>query len=191
MLLNVLFFIFAFIVVGCSLMVILTKNPVQCALFLVITFIACAGVWLLAGAEFLALVLILVYVGAVMTMFLFVVMMISIEQGNNLKNKLWKYFLLSMLMVGAMAYCMYLGIKETKLVGRTVLDREIIDNISAVGMKLYTEFGYSFVIAGILLLTAIVASIALIYRNPQNRKVQDIKKQMQTNKSDRLKLVDL
>ncbi len=191
MLLNYLFFIFASITVGCSLMMILTKNPVKCALFLVVTFISSAGVWLLAGAEFLALVLILVYVGAVMTMFLFVVMMINIDQVESFKPKIWRYFLVSMTMIGGIAYCMYLAIKETQLVGRTVLDREVIDNVSAIGMKLYTEFGYSFVISGILLLTAIVASIALVYRAPQNRKVQNVKEQMQTKKSDRLKLIDL
>lgn len=190
MLLKYIFFIFSTITVISSLMMIITKNAVQCALFMVVAFISAAGSWLLAGAEFLALILVLVYVGAVMTLFLFVVMMLRIDT-EPLKPKLWKYFVVTMLLIGGLSYCMYLALEETHLLGKTVFDQELIDNVSAVGMTLYTKFGYSFIVSGILLLTAIVASIALVHRSPRHRKVQNIRKQMKTTKEERLKLLNL
>jgi NADH-quinone oxidoreductase subunit J len=190
MLLKYLFFIFSSVTVFSSLLMILTKNPVKCALYMVVAFIASSGTWLLAGAEFLALILILVYVGAVMTLFLFVVMMLHVNV-DKFKPEIWKYFLIVMILIAGLSYCMYLSINSTHLIGKTVLDREIIDNVSAIGMTLYTNFGYSFVIAGVLLLSAIVASIALAHRKPRNRKIQNVSKQLQTKKEDRLKLLDL
>jgi NADH-quinone oxidoreductase subunit J len=190
MLIKYIFFIFAGITVSSALMMILSKNTVKCALFMVVAFIASAGSWLLAGAEFLALILILVYVGAVMTLFLFVVMMLNVNT-NSFKTNLWKYYIVTMVLISGLCYCMYIAIDGTHLIGRTVLDKEIIDNISAIGMTLYTKFGYSFIISGILLLVAIVASIALVHRSPQHRKTQDVRRQMLTKKDDRLRLLDL
>ncbi len=169
---------------------IVSSNPVRSALYLVFAFMSSAGLWLLAGAEFLALILILVYVGAVMTLFLFVVMMLKIEQ-DLAKKKLWLYFIVSMFIVGVIAFCMQLALQQSALTGRTIFDKEIIDNISAIGMVLYTTYGYSFVVAGALLLVAIISSIALVNRPPQMVKTQNIREQIQTKKEDRIRLVDL
>ena len=190
MLQQYLFYIFSTIAIFSGGMMIVSGNPVRCALYLIFSFMASAGLWLLAGAEFLALILILVYVGAVMTLFLFVVMMLQIKKELD-KQNLWVYFFVSMLIIGIIAYCMQLALQNSFLTGRTIFDREIIDNISAIGMVLYTTYGYPFVIAGALLLVAIISTITLVNRPAQDTKIQNIRKQMQTKKQDRIRLVDI
>lgn len=185
---QIIFYIFSAITLAASFMVIITHDPVKSALSLILAFLASSGLWLLAGAEFLALVLILVYVGAVMTLFLFVVMMIKIEK-KQLKTNIWQYAMFSFVLVSIMAYCMYLGIKQAGLTGRNIFDREIIDNISAIGNTLYTDFALSFIVSGILLLCAIIGSIAIVHRQVRDRKSQDMQEQLQTKKSDRIRLV--
>jgi len=187
---QTLFYIFATAVITSSIFVILLRNPVQCALCLVFSFIASAGLWLLAGAEFLALVLILVYVGAVMTLFLFVIMMLSTNRVL-LKTQLWKYFLVALVLIGVLAYCMHLAIENTLMVDKVIQGLHSMDNIKSIGLVLYTEYGYLFVIAGLLLLVAIVASVTLVHRPPRNAKAQNIRAQIQVESTSRVRLVDV
>lgn len=185
---HIIFGFVAFVICVSSVLVILSKNPVRSALFLVLSFIGSAVLWLMSGSEFLALILIVVYVGAVMTLFLFVIMMLDIDR-IFFKPKLFKYFgvgiILGTLVLGTLFFLV------------TVLPSSLYDsmtqtnNIEAIGQLLYTDYAYPFVIAGVLLLIAIIASVALVHRAPRNVKTQHPPSQMQVRKDERVRLVDV
>ncbi len=191
-----IFYLFSLIAIGSSLMMISVKNPVKAALWLVLTFIAVAGIWILAGAEFLGLVLILVYVGAVMILFLFVVMMLDINIAV-IKEGFTKYLPIGVVASVAIFALMYLvlgpdrfGIEQFPPPPPTPAG---FSNTEAIGVPLYTEHVYAFILAAVLLLVAIVAAITLTLR-PQRTsgsKYQDIDKQVKTQSSDRFTMVKM
>lgn len=201
---HIIFYIFALIAVGSSVMVISQNNPVRCVLFLVLTFFASAVLWLEAEAEFLSLILILVYVGAVMTLFLFVVMMLNIDV-ESMKGHFIRYlpiglilvaFLTGLLMVAAPAdlfKAKSASSTSTQLVAQQAdsANKVAISNTESLGLVLYTDYLFAFELAAVILLVAIVAAITLAHRGAARSKRQDIVKQLMTRKEDRVQLVQM
>lgn len=192
--LEFIFYLLAGIAVLSGLKMITVKNPVQAAMWLVLGFIATAGVWITAGAEFLGLVLILVYVGALMVLFLFVVMMIDINMAK-VKEKFTAYLPLGILTAVAIFAIMYLvlgpnrfGLEHMPAPAALTAD---FSNTKAIAIPLYTEHAYAFILAGVLLLLGIIAAITLaLRRRPLNTVLyQDIDKQIKTKAKDRFKMV--
>jgi NADH-quinone oxidoreductase subunit J len=189
----IIFYVLSAILVGSSLAVITARNPVNAAMFLVLSFFTAAGVWLLAQAEFLAIVLILVYVGAVMVLFLFVVMMLDIN-FDRLRQGFWSYLplgsLIGILMILEMAIVLggqYFQVFDTPL------PPELADssNTKDLGVMLYTEYTYPDQIAAAILLVAIIAAVVLTYRGRKDSKKQNISDQVAVKASDRLRIVKM
>lgn len=193
-LLHFIFYIFSAIAVTSGLMVVATKNPVHSVLFLVMTFFAMAGVWIILHAEFLALILVLVYVGAVMTLFLFVLMMLNIDHAGK-REGFVRYlpFAVIIVLMAVGLIIMVVGPAQFGLAQVTNPAPFPADysNTADLGSVLYTHYAYPFEISAVLLLTAIVAAISLSHRPPKNRKVQNIAQQIAVNPRDRLKLINM
>jgi NADH-quinone oxidoreductase subunit J len=189
---DIVFYIFATILVASALGVITVRNPVYSALLLVLAFVTCAGLWLLLEAEFLAITLVLVYVGAVMVLFLFVVMMLDINL-DQLREGFWKWFplgaVVAFIMVGEMTMVLmgkYFGPEEMPIPNPQDAD---YSNTRELGRLIYTEYAYAFELAAVLLLVAMVAAIALTLRHREDKKSTNPSKQIQVKKEDRLRIV--
>lgn len=187
------FYLFAAITVFAAIRVITIRNPVHAALFLVLTFVSSAALWILLQAEFLGLTLILVYVGAVMVLFLFVVMMLDINVAT-LRAGFIRYLpvgiVVAVLMAGQMIYVLSGDIFSSK----SELETAAADhsNAEALGELIYTKHLYSFEIAAAILLIAIVAAIALTLRKKRgDTKYQTPSEQVKVRKSDRLRVVKM
>jgi NADH-quinone oxidoreductase subunit J len=189
---QVLFYTFSGLVLFAATMVITVKNPVHAALCLVLAFFSSSGLWLLLEAEFLAITLVLVYVGAVMVLFLFVVMMLDINVAE-LREGFARYVPVAALVAAAM-----LGLLST-IVGhanfginfgqRVVAHASDYSNTKALGMSMYTDFIWPFEIASVILLVAIVAAITLTLRKSRQVKSANPSKQVAVKRSDRVRLV--
>jgi NADH-quinone oxidoreductase subunit J len=188
------FYAFALILVGAALRVITARNPVHAALFLVLAFVTAAGLWMLLEAEFLAITLVLVYVGAVMVLFLFVVMMLDINI-DRLREGYWDYLVPALVVAGIM-----LAEMTVLLVGRQLrlegtpapLPKvEAYSNTKELGRVIYTQYVYPFEIAAVILLVAIVAAIALTLRRRKDSKYQDPARQVVVRRADRVRLVSM
>ncbi|MCP5427207.1 MAG: NADH-quinone oxidoreductase subunit J [Chromatiaceae bacterium] len=181
------FYVFAAILVFAATMVITRKNPVHSALFLVLAFFTSAAIWLLAEAEFLAIVLVLVYVGAVMVLFLFVVMMLDIDIAT-MRAGFVKNLPLAILIAIAMVIEIFLVIGS----GSFSLDQFAAplplpadyNNTASLGNILYTEYMYPFEVAAVILLVAIIAAIGLTMRKRPESKYQDPSKQVRVKKGE-------
>jgi NADH-quinone oxidoreductase subunit J len=194
MIVNVLFYAFGVILVATALGVITARNPVHCALFLVAAFLNSAVIWLLLEAEFLAVTLIVVYVGAVMVLWLFVVMMLDIDV-SRLRQGFTRYAPLGALIalivvaqIGLVVWVRNLGLgelpgPEPKPAGYS--------NTAELGQLLYTQYLYPFEIAAVILLVAIVAAITLTLRQRPGQKVQDISAQVAVRAKDRVRVVKM
>lgn len=194
MIVNVLFYVFGAILVLAALGVITARNPVHCALFLVFAFLNSAVIWLLLEAEFLAITLIVVYVGAVMVLWLFVVMMMDIDV-EKLRQGFTRYAPLGALIalivvaqIGVVVWVRRLGLAEIPL--RTPKPAGY-SNTAELGQVLYTRFLYPFEIAAVILLVAIVAAITLTMRRRAGQKVQDIAAQVAVRAQDRVRIVKM
>ena len=195
MIVNVLFYVFGAILVLTALGVITARNPVHCALFLVAAFLNSAVIWLLLQAEFLALTLIVVYVGAVMVLWLFVVMMLDVDV-EKLRQGFTRYAPLGALIalivaaqIGLVVYVRKLGLDD---MAAAVVDRPAeYSNTQELGHLLYTQYLYPFEIAAVILLVAIVAAITLTMRDRPGQKVQDIGKQVAVRAKDRVRIVKM
>ena len=191
-----IFYLLSAIAVVSALMMISVRNPVKAALWLVLTFISVAGVWIIAQAEFLGLVLILVYVGAVMVLFLFVVMMLDINLAV-LKEGFTKYLPLGVVAGVAIFALMYLVLGPDHFGLEQVAPPQAVSaqfsNTEAIGVPLYTTHAYAFILAAVLLLVGIVAAITLTLRRRPTSEVlyQDIDKQVKTMANDRFKMVQM
>lgn len=181
----------AFMVIASGLAMILLRNPVHSALCLVLAFVASAVLWLLLEAEFLALILIFVYVGAVMTLFLFVVMMLNL-QPERLKKHFVPYFLVAAALVGAMLFLMLMVISPEQF-GAMMPTHETANysNIKALGAVLYTDYVYPLELAAVLLLVAMVSAVSLSHTRKTTNKTQRIDQQVKTQAADRLKIVSM
>ena len=192
MITTLLFYTFSLILVLSALGVIASRNLVHSALFLVLAFVQSAMLWLLIEVEFLAVVLVLVYVGAVMVLFLFVVMMLDV-QSESLKDDFNRYLpmglLLSSVIVIEIVHVVGFRSRDVISVLLPQSKPESYSNTQALGGLLYTEHVYAFELAGVILLLAIVAAISLTMRRRPGLKVQNISKQVQVKREDRVRLV--
>lgn len=190
----ILFYFFSAVLMGAALGVIFSRNPVHAVMFLVLAFFQSAVLWLLAEAEFLAIVLVLVYVGAVMVLFLFVVMMLDINV-ERVTGGFAKYLPLGILVAGLMVTELALIIwgqgSGANLSGGFVAMPEGYSNTEALGAVLYTEHVYAFEIAAVILLLAIVAAITLTMRKRPGLKQQDIANQVAVRAEDRVRIVKM
>jgi NADH-quinone oxidoreductase subunit J len=194
MLVAILFWSFSAVLVGAALGVILSRNPVHAALYLVLCFFNAAVLWLLIEAEFLAIVLVLVYVGAVMVLFLFVVMMLDInveELRRGFARNAPLGALVALIMVVELAYVLWVRHLDVELPGAAVAAEEGVSNTAEIGAVLYTQYVYPFQLAAVVLLIAIVAAITLTMRRRPGLKVQDISRQVSVRASDRVRLVNM
>ncbi len=192
MIAEILFYTFAAILIAAALGVITARNPVHSALFLVLAFVQSAALWLLIEAEFLAIVLVLVYVGAVMVLFLFVVMMldVNVEQiREGFTRYVWIGAVVAAILVAEIANVIWF--KSSGLDFLTVPASLPADysNTKALGSVLYTQYAYAFEIAAVILLLAIVAAISLTMRKRPGLKVQNISAQVAVRREDRVRLV--
>lgn len=185
---QVIFYGFAAILLFAATMVITVSNPVKAALFLVLAFFTSAAIWLMLHAEFLAISLVLVYVGAVLVLFLFVVMMLDIDLAP-LKEGFTRYLPLGILVAALIVVEMTTVLNAPQF---DVLPAEAGDdsNTRVLGRLLYTVYVYPFEIASVILTVAIVAAITLTLREHQ-RKLQDVGKQVAVRREDRVRLVNL
>ncbi len=189
------FYIFAAILVFAATMVITRRNPVHSALFLVLAFFTSAGIWLLAEAEFLAIVLVLVYVGAVMVLFLFVVMMLDIDVAT-MRAGFVRNMPLALLVAAAMALEIFLvigsGDFSVEQMAGPVAHGADYNNTAELGSVLYTTYMYPFELAAVILLVAIIAAIGLTLRKRPETKYQDPGKQVKIKKGpDRIRVVKM
>src|SRR5262245_27170369 len=193
-LVSILFYAFATVLVASALGVIISRNPVHAALSLVLCFVTSAAIWLLIEAEFLAVVLVLVYVGAVMVLFLFVVMMLDINT-EELRSGFTRYAWLGWITAGVVI-AEIAGVVTTKALGLDVTKGAAplpadYSNTTELGTVLYTKYAYPFELAAVLLLVAIVAAIALTMRKRPGHKVQDIHAQTMARAKDRVRIVKM
>jgi len=195
MIVPVLFYVFAAVLVIAALGVITARNPVHCALFLVFAFFNSAVIWLLLEAEFLAIVLMLVYVGAVMVLFLFVVMMLDVNIAA-LREGFTRYAPLGLLVaalvvveIGSVVWVKSLGGAAPEAAASVAV--EGYSNTRALGELLYTKYLYPFELAAVLLLVAIVAAIALTMRHRVGMKAQDVAGQVAVRAKDRVRIVKM
>ncbi|HLX02096.1 MAG TPA: NADH-quinone oxidoreductase subunit J [Trinickia sp.] len=196
---TVLFYIFAALLTVSGLKVITSRNPVAAALFLVLAFFNAAAIWMLLQAEFLAILLVLVYVGAVMVLFLFVVMMLDINL--DILRKDFRRFVPMATVVGAII------VIETALIlwhgyGATVTPvhdlatsvagaTSAMPNTRLIGRVIYTDYIFPFEIAGLVLLVAIFAAVALTARQGKDSKRQRVSQQVKVRREDRVRLVKM
>jgi NADH-quinone oxidoreductase subunit J len=192
---EILFYFFSLVLVGAAVGVITARNPVHCALFLVLAFFNSAVIWLLMEAEFLAIVLMLVYVGAVMVLFLFVVMMLDVNIAA-LREGFTRYAPLGLLVaalvvveIGSVVWVKSLGGAAPEATASVAV--EGYSNTRALGELLYTKYLYPFELAAVLLLVAIVAAIALTMRHRVGMKAQDIAGQVSVRAKDRIRVVKM
>lgn len=189
---QIVFYVFAAVLVFAATMVITQRNPVKAALFLVLAFFSAAGLWLLLQAEFLAITLVLVYVGAVMVLFLFVVMMLDINLVR-LREGFGEYLpiggIVAVLLVLEMA--LILSAAELQAMPEPPPHPADYSNTRALGQLLYTRYVYPFEIAAGILLVAIVAAIALTMRRRKDSKYQDPGQQIAVNRKDRIRIVKM
>jgi len=189
-----LFYVFAAILVFSASRVITVRNPVFAAMFLVLTFFTCAGIWLLLEAEFLAITLVLVYVGAVMVLFLFVVMMldINVEPGREgFVSYLPVGLLVGAIMLIEMIFLITQRYFKSENFPAPERAAEDVSNTKELGKLLYSENLFQFEIAAIILLVAIVAAIALTMRRRPDTKYQKPSVQIGTSKAERLRIVQM
>jgi len=191
---TVIFYAFAAILVFAALRVITSRNPVHSALWLVLSFFSAAGVWMLLGAEFLAIVLVLVYVGAVMVLFLFVVMMLDVN-FDKLRERFRSY-----IPVGATVGILVLVEMALVLIGGYLAPGSAplpapapanYSNTRALGLQIYTDYAYPLEIAAVLLLVAIIAAIALTHRERRESKYQNPSEQVRVRAGDRLRVLKM
>ena len=187
----VVFYFFAAILLIAGMRVITARNPVHAALALVLAFFTAAGLWILLEAEFLAITLVLVYVGAVMVLFLFVVMMLDINI-EQIRQRFWDYLPIAALVAGLMVVQMIL-VLGGETFGLTAPKPKPADysNTKELGRLLYTDYVYPFELAAVILLVAIVAAIALTLRRRQGLKWVDPGKQVKVKREGRIRMVNL
>ena len=191
---SILFYSFSLVLLGAACGVVFSKNPIHSIMFLVLTFFQAAILWLMAEAEFLAIVLVLVYVGAVMVLFLFVVMMLEVDV-EAAKRGLTRYAPLGVGLALIMAFelinVIWLRGQMANVDSGFKPNPEGYSNTEALGAVLYTEHVYAFEIAAVILLLAIIAAITLTMRRRPGLKVQNIAKQVAVRAKDRIRVVKM
>lgn len=186
------FFFLSAILIAASLRVITARNPVHAALHLILAFFTCGGIWALLQAEFLAIAIILVYVGAVMVLFLFVVMMLDINI-DRVREGFWNYLplgaMLGILMVVEMG--LVLGSKYLQVPLADAVVPAGVSNTKSIGALMFSEYVYPFELASIVLLVGMIAAIVLTYRGPKKSKYTNPNKQVFVKASDRVRVLQM
>ena len=194
MFVQIVFYVLSAVLVGAAVMVITARNPVHAALFLVLAFFTSAGIWLLLEAEFLAIILVLVYVGAVMVLFLFVVMMLDINLAP-LREGFIRYLPVgvAVAVIVVVELALVIGVSDFGLesMPRPPAPGPEYSNTAELGVLLYTVYVYPFEIAAAVLLVAIVAAIALTMRRRAGVKTQDPSRQVEVRREDRIRIVQM
>lgn len=189
---TALFYVFAAILVLAATQVITARSPVHAALFLVLAFFTAAGIWLLLKAEFLAIVLVLVYVGAVMVLFMFVVMMLDINV-DKLRAGFWSHFplaaLVGVVIVLEMSAVLWRGFLRPD--NHVPAASANIGNTKVLGVAIFTQYQLAFEVAAAILLLAIVAAVALTLRRRKDTKYFDPAKAVKVKSSDRIRIVSM
>jgi NADH-quinone oxidoreductase subunit J len=187
------FYFLSAILVFASLRVVTSRNPVHAALYLVLAFFTASGVWMLLQAEFLAISLVLIYVGAVMVLFLFVVMMLDINI-DRLREGFWSYLplgaIIALLMVAEMALVLggsYLNLFENAVPQTAAGD----SNVQAIGRLMFTDYVYPFELASVILLVGIVAAVALTLRDKRKTKSVSPSQQVFVKVKDRIRVLQM
>jgi NADH-quinone oxidoreductase subunit J len=191
----IFFWLFAFVCIASAVMVIAARNPVHSVLFLILAFVNAAGLFMLMGAEFLAMILIVVYVGAVAVLFLFVVMMLDVDFAE-LRQGILSYLPIGAL-VGALLLTELLVVVGAWVIGPDVGKAIVspipaaadINNTQAIGLVLYTRYVYFFEAAGLILLVAMVGAIVLTLQHKPNVKRQNIAAQVARDKASAIEVV--
>ena len=187
------FWVFALVLVGAAIGVITTRNPVQAALFLVLAFFNSAIIWMLMEAEFLAITLVLVYVGAVMVLFLFVVMMLDINL-LSIREGFSRHLPVGATIVGSVVVLMVLMIRgqwPDSDYPQPLAKPADYSNTEQLGLAMYTDYLFQFEVAAVILLVAIIAAIALTMRRRPDTKYQRPAEQVTVKKEDRLRVVSV
>ena len=201
---TALFFVFSAVLLFAGFRVITARNPVHAALYLVLAFFQASMVWMLLQAEFLSIVLVLVYVGAVMVLFLFVIMMLDINV-DQLRQGFWRYFPLAALVgvfivlemaavlmqafqIGGQTAAAQVGGQLTTPAAHALA---VMPNTQALGVVLYTQYLYPVEIAAVILLVAIIAAIALTLRRRKDTKAQRVADQLAVRRNDRVRIVQI
>jgi NADH-quinone oxidoreductase subunit J len=192
---SIFFYTFAAVLLFAALKVITSRNPVHSALYLVLCFFQASAIWILLQAEFLAIALILVYVGAVMVLFLFVVMMLDINI-EAMRKGFWSHFPLAAsigaLLALELASVVLGGFRLTQAPVAPAMPEGVqYSNTKELGIVLYTEYLYPLEIAAVILLVAIVAAIALTLRERKDSKAQNPSDQVRVKAADRMRLVKM
>jgi len=194
------FYVFSVVLLFAAFRVITARNPVHAVLYLMLSFSQASAIWLLLRAEFLAIVLVLVYLGAVMVLFLFVVMMLDLNI-DNLRQGFWKHFPLAAL-VGVvialeMAYVLMGGFRTSAASAQTAVEvigpaaGQQYSNTRELGILLYTEYLYPLQIAAVILVVAMISAIALTLRERKDTKFIDVADQVHVKARDRMRIVKL
>jgi NADH-quinone oxidoreductase subunit J len=188
---QLVFYFFAVMMVAAAVRMISVRNPVHAALYLVLTFFTSAALWMLMEAEFLAITLVLVYVGAVMVLFLFVVMMLDVNI-TAVRSGFIRYLPLGIAVAAVMVIEMALVVGSKSFrIDQPAGDSANASNTEALGNVLYTQYVYPFEIAAVILLVAIVAAITLTLRRRPQTKHQDPAAQISVRRADRVRLVKI
>jgi NADH-quinone oxidoreductase subunit J len=185
-----LFYAFAAVLLVSGMLVITARNPVHGVLFLVLAFFTAAGIWLLLRAEFLAIALVVVYVGAVMVLFLFVVMMLDINL-ERVREGFWRNLPLALIVGGVMVLEMAAILANRIFATHPVPVAPGYSNTKELGRVLYTQYAFAFEIAAVLLLVAIIAAIALTLRRRKDSRSQDPAAQVRARREERVQLVSM
>ena len=188
----IIFYIFSLLLLSSAIAVVTVNNPVKSAISLVFSFFCSAILWLLLNAEFLSIILILVYVGAVMVLFLFVVMMLDINISQA-KEGFVKYFSIGIFVfatiAGLLSYFFYNQFDNSSKNIITSIDLIGTDNTKNLGYLLYTEYLLAFEIAAIILLLGIISAITLTLRKSTTNKYQNPSQQVNVSKNERLRII--
>jgi len=189
---TLVFYFLSAILVFAGLRVITARNPVHAALHLILAFFTCGGIWALLQAEFLAIAIILVYVGAVMVLFLFVVMMLDINM-DRIRQGFWHYLplgaLLGILMVMEMG--LVLGSKYFQVPASEAMVPAGVSNTKSIGALMFSDYVYPFELASIILLVGMIAAIVLTYRGPKKTKYTNPAKQVFVKAKDRVRVLQM
>jgi NADH-quinone oxidoreductase subunit J len=189
---TALFYAFAAVLLLSALQVITARNPVQAALFLVLAFFTAAGIWLLLKAEFLAIVLVLVYVGAVMVLFLFVVMMLDINL-DKLREGFWSHFPLAatvgVVIVLEMSAVLWRGFSRSD--SNVPFNSDYLGTTKALGIELYTQYILAFEVAAVILLLAMVAAVTLTLRKRKDTKYVNPADAVKVKSKDRVRIIKM
>ena len=184
------FYLFAAVMLGAGLMVVVSRNPVFSVLFLILAFFNAAGLFVLIGAEFIAMLLVVVYVGAVAVLFLFVVMMLDINFAE-MRAGFQKYLPLGLIVGGILVFELVAAIYGDAFSGATLPAMPEISNTRALGNELYTKYLYLFQIAGLILLVAMIGAISLTMRRRSGVRRQVISEQNMRRREDSIEVIDV